>query len=85
MSSDDERVFWLQMRRGLCTMLDAIDRAGGRRDPFWRDVHGGLADVVRAIETHWRFPRHSRTTLSGNTGEPPLAALAQSQTERIER
>ena len=77
---NDEREFWIRVRRGLSIVTHAID-AERASDPFWAAVLRGLNIVVRAIEVKWRLPHSSIRTIGQPITEPPDSPLAQSSDE----
>lgn len=77
-----EREFWIQMRRGLITVIAAISD-GAPRQPFWDQVANGFGMVVLAIDNRYDLPHSTRVPTGEGaivgtftTQEPPAKPLA---------
>lgn len=80
---NDDREFWLQIRRGL-GIVSATVRDKHMGDPFWDEFLRGVNIAVRAIEREWKLPHSSIRPIGQpvSTTEPPsLPTLAQSSPE----
>lgn len=77
----NEREFWIQVRRGLITVVAAI-ADGAPDEPFWNEVTEGFAVAVRAIDSRYQLPPSTRVPygegaiLGTFTTEPPARPLA---------
>lgn len=82
---NDERRFWIEVRRGFRTTIAAIDHEQPTPVSFWQEIRKGLTITARAIEYRYHLPIGSRSPL-GQTplDEPPAEPLAQSSREGIE-